>query len=167
MSVRREYEEIILDRGIVKGARAGGVFAVATSTDRTRWRLQQLGAATLFEAFYDAKKHNPENEQVLATERAGVQGVTLLLPNCKKCILEYYRDELNSMVGYGAKTSFIESMTRAGEAQKAWQKDCMDKRRARLAAQKTQGVQGGEAAAAAAEAEQRHRSQAGKDDEEW
>ena len=61
----------------------------------------------MFEAFYDAKLAEPNNPQVIATERAGVSGVVLLLPNCKPYVLTFYRDELNSMVGYGAKTSFL------------------------------------------------------------
>ena len=52
---------------------------------------------------------------ILATERAGVTNVTLLMPTTPWCVLQYYRDELNAMVGYGAKTSFIEVFRKAEE----------------------------------------------------
>eukprot|EP00959_Pyramimonas_sp_CCMP1952_P371263 7774857-Pyramimonas_sp.AAC.1 len=54
MSTRRECMHGILKDGIIKGARAGAVFAVPSTVDRKSWVLWQIGAATLFEALYDA-----------------------------------------------------------------------------------------------------------------
>ena len=42
--------------------------------------------------------------------RAGVGDVILLHVKTPQDVLEYYRDEANSMVGYGVRTSFLENL---------------------------------------------------------
>ncbi|CAK0805122.1 unnamed protein product [Prorocentrum cordatum] len=129
MSTRRECMHGILKDGIIKGARAGAVFAVPSTVDRKSWVLWQIGAATLFEALYDALAAHPSNKQVQITLQCGVKHVTLARPSAKVCILKYYRDELNRMVGYGAKTTFIECFAKASEAVKGWQQFLADERK--------------------------------------
>lgn len=108
MAVRRSYTELILKEGLIKDARAGKVVVVPDTLDRDSWVLHQIGAATLVEALYDAHDQQPENAQVKASVDDGIAGVIILNPRTPTDCLEYIRDELNKMVGVGARTSFLE-----------------------------------------------------------
>ncbi|CAK0907192.1 unnamed protein product, partial [Prorocentrum cordatum] len=98
----------ILKEGIGKDIRAGKVYCVPSSVNRAHWTLHQVSAATLHEALYDAHAEKPDNEQVLATIHGGVRDVVLLQPTCPAYVLQYYRDEMNRLTGYGSQRSWLE-----------------------------------------------------------
>jgi len=103
-NTRLKYKAIIKKEGIVVGAR--GEFITIPSEKGDQELV--LGGAHLIEAFYDAEEEDPENDNILATEAAGIE-VTRLDRRTPADVQKFFKTTGNILNNLGSGNSFSET----------------------------------------------------------